>query len=164
MKVLQWLDWNFEEIQGIVLTILMVIIMGVQVNARYVFNNSLSWSEEFARYIFIWLAFISIGYCVNRNSSIKVMIVIQLLPQKLQTAFAYLEDIIVIAFYLFMTKAAWDYLMVSVTSGQVSPAMHIPMWIIQSAPLVGFVLVVIRRLEAIVRRSTGKEVQKEEAL
>lgn len=156
MKILRWIDKNFEEIQGIVLTIVMVVIMGCQVIARYVFNNSLSWSEALARYIFIWLGFISISYCVKKNSSIRVVVLLELMPKRMQRAFAYLEDVIVLAFYCFMTKAAWAYLMASINSGQTSPALGVPMWTIQCAPFIGFVLVVIRRLQNIILRALGK--------
>ena len=46
MKILKWLDRNLEEKLMMVLLMAMVLIMGIQVVCRYVFNNSLSWTEE----------------------------------------------------------------------------------------------------------------------
>jgi len=36
----------------------MTILVFIQVVMRYVFSNSLSWSEEMARFIFLWLSWI----------------------------------------------------------------------------------------------------------
>ena len=65
MKVIRWLDDNLEEVMLIVLLICMVLAMGMQVAARYIFNRSLSWSEELTQYLFVWAAFISVSYCVK---------------------------------------------------------------------------------------------------
>ncbi len=40
MKLLKWLDANLEEVILILLLICMVIIMGIQVFARYAMNQS----------------------------------------------------------------------------------------------------------------------------
>ena len=52
-KVLHWLDENLEEFLLVVFLIAMTLIMGIQVLSRYVFGQSLSWSEEITRYLFI---------------------------------------------------------------------------------------------------------------
>ena len=54
IMMLKWLDENLEEFLMGAFLIGMVLIMGVQVLARYVFGASLSWSEEITRYLFIW--------------------------------------------------------------------------------------------------------------
>lgn len=46
-----------------------------------------------------------------------------------------------------MIPFAWSYLMSAVQSGQLSPACRIPMYYIQAAPLVSFVLVAFRVLQ-----------------
>ena len=40
------------------LMLTMVVIIFAQVLARYAFSNSLSWSEEIGRYLFVWMSFI----------------------------------------------------------------------------------------------------------
>ena len=82
MKILRWLDNYLEEVIMIVLLICMVIVMGVQVAARYIFNQSLSWSEELTQYMFVWATFISISYCVKKRISIKIEQFLNILPEK----------------------------------------------------------------------------------
>lgn len=67
-KVLHWLDENLEEFLLVVFLIAMTLIMGIQVLSRYVFGQSLSWSEEITRYLFIWSGFLSVSYC-SKNAS-----------------------------------------------------------------------------------------------
>ena len=62
-KVLHWLDENLEEFLLVVFLIAMTLIMGIQVLSRYVLGQSLSWSEEITRYLFIWSGFLSVSYC-----------------------------------------------------------------------------------------------------
>lgn len=46
---------------------LIVVVMVVQVIARYVFNSSLIWAEELCRYILVWQTFLFIGYAYHRG-------------------------------------------------------------------------------------------------
>ena len=71
-KVLHWLDENLEEFLLVVFLIAMTLIMGIQVLSRYVLGQSLSWSEEITRYLFIWSGFLSVSYCSKKCLSIKI--------------------------------------------------------------------------------------------
>ena len=50
------------------LLVSIVIITFVQVLFRYVFQFSLAWTEELARYIFLWLAALSIAYAFKTKA------------------------------------------------------------------------------------------------
>ena len=67
MKLVKWLDKHLEEILLVALLFVMMIIMGIQILARYALGNSLSWSEEITRFCFIWTGFLSISYCVKNS-------------------------------------------------------------------------------------------------
>jgi TRAP-type C4-dicarboxylate transport system permease small subunit len=58
-----------------------VIVMIVQVVARYVLNSSLIWAEELCRYILIWQTFLFIGIAYQRGELVAVEIVPDLLPR-----------------------------------------------------------------------------------
>ena len=55
MKIIKWLDDNLEECLLIILLIIITCLMGIQVFCRYILNNSLSWSEELTRFLFIYV-------------------------------------------------------------------------------------------------------------
>ncbi len=50
----------------------MTVLIFMQVIFRYVFKESLSWSEELARYMFIWLTFIGASIATREKTHINV--------------------------------------------------------------------------------------------
>ena len=148
MKVLRWLDNYLEEVILVVLLVCMVVIMGVQVAARYIFNQSLSWSEELTQYLFVWSTFISVSYCVKKRISIKIEQFINVLPEKGKTGLRLFRHTLVFVFCIVMLPYCVTYVQQAVESQATSSALGIPMYFIQSAPLVGFALLTIRVAQA----------------
>lgn len=144
MSVLKWLDHNLEESILILFLGLMTVIMGMQVFARYALGNSLYWSEEITRYLFMWSAFLSISYCTKRCISIKIEQFVDLFPQKGESLFKLLNHTVELLFFFYLLPCAWHYLLTSIESGQVSPACGIPMYYVQAAPFVCFLLAAFR--------------------
>ena len=153
MRFLKWLDDNLEETLLIILLICMVIIMGMQIVARYCLNYSLGWSEELTQYMFVWAVFLSISYCVKKRISIKIEQFLGMLPEKGQTALRLLRHTLVFVFCLIMLPYCVTYVQQAIDSGATSAALHIPMYYIQSAPLVGFLLLTIRVFQAWLREA-----------
>ena len=116
----------------------MSIIIFIQVVCRYVFQNSLTWSEEMARYMFVWLVYFSVSYTARREKHIRIDAAINLYPKKARPYIEILSELIVLG------KIAW--------SGQMSPAMRIPMQFVYAAPMIGMGLTAIRQLQCIYRR------------
>ena len=137
-KALQWLDENLEEVLLVIALAAMAVIMGIQVIARYIFGASLSWSEELTRYIFIWAGFLSVSYCTKKCISIKIEQFVAMFPKRGKAIF---KGVIL---FLYLIPFAWKYLLSAIANGQTSPAMGIPMYYVQAAPLVGFILSAIR--------------------
>ena len=54
---MKFLNEHLEEFFIIPLMFAMSIIIFIQVVMRYAFQNSLTWSEELARYLFVWLVY-----------------------------------------------------------------------------------------------------------
>ena len=135
MKVLKWFDENLEEMLLVLFLGVMVLIMGIQVCARYVFSYSLSWSEEITRYLFVWSGFISVSYCTKKCIAIRVEQVIALFPKRGKLLFQMVNHTIELIFFLYLIPFAWMYLLSAIESGQVSAACGIPMYVVQVAPL-----------------------------
>lgn len=151
MKVIKWLDEYLEEVILVALLICMVFIMGFQVAARYIFNQSLSWSEELTQYMFVWAAFLSVSYCVKKRISIKIEQFINVLPERGKTGLRLFRHTIVGIFCIVMLPYCVTYVAQAIDSQATSAALGIPMQFIQSAPLIGFILLTIRVVEAWIR-------------
>lgn len=146
-KAIHWLDENLEEFILIILLIGMTLIMGIQVLCRYALGMSLSWSEELTRYLFIWSGFISVSYCSKKCLSIKIEQFVAIFPRRGKAIFKIVNHTFELIFFIYMIPFAYSYMMSAVTSGQVSPACSIPMYYIQAAPFVSFILVTFRILQ-----------------
>ncbi len=146
-KKLLFVEENLEEIIMILLLIGMTVVMGCQIVSRYLFKMSLSWSEEITRYMFIWSAFMSVSLCTRKCISIKIDQFIKMFPRRGEAFFKILNLTISLAVFLYLLPYSWKYLMVTIESGQVSPAIGLPMYYVQSAPFVCFLLTSIRLVQ-----------------
>lgn len=147
--MLKFLDDHLEEILMVFLLALMSILIGTQVFMRYVLNNSLAWSEELARYCFIWATYIGVACGVKRNAHICVEAIVRKLPVLFQRYAAIFSHLLFIVFSAMVMKEGYALTMKIFTFGQKSSALGLPMGWIYLAPTVGFGLVIIRLLQRI---------------
>ena len=151
MKVIRWLDNNLEEVLMVLLLFGIALVMILQVVTRYVFNYSMSWSDELVRYFLVWSCFLSVSFCVKKRISIKIDSLLHALPEKLKPWLRAVRHLIILIFCIIMIPFAVTYIRQAVDSGATSAAMQIPMYYIQSAPLIGFILLAVRCLQALIR-------------
>lgn len=65
---------------AVVLFLAMFAAICAQVTLRYVFNAPLVWSDEFAQYCFVWVAFIGVVLAARNRSHIAITAIIERLP------------------------------------------------------------------------------------
>ena len=154
--MLKAIDDYLEETILLILLVLMTAIMGVQIVSRYVFQNSLTWSEELVRYMFVWSAFLGVPFCIKHGLSIKVDQFRNLFPIPLQKVLMYIDKIII--FLLFLVLFIYSFTVVRATylSGQTSPAMQLPMWTVQISVTVSSLLSMIRSIQNLSHLVRGK--------
>lgn len=150
------IDDYLEETILLILLVLMTAIMGVQIVSRYIFQNSLTWSEELVRYMFVWSAFLGVPFCIKHGLSIKVDQFRNLFPVPLQRILMYIDKIII--FLLFLVLFIYSFKVVRATylSGQTSPAMQLPMWTVQISVIVSSLLSMIRSIQNLLNLVRGK--------
>ena len=154
--MLKAIDDYLEETILLILLVLMTCIMGIQIVSRYVFQNSLTWSEELVRYMFVWSAFLGVPFCIKHGLSIKVDQFRNLFPIPLQKVLMYIDKIII--FLLFLVLFIYSFTVVKATylSGQTSPAMQLPMWTVQISFTVSSLLSMIRSIQNLSHLVRGK--------
>ena len=94
-KILVTLD-KIEDTVLIIMFMTMVGIIFFQVIMRYVFNNSLTWSEELGKFLFVWLSWLGISIGHRRREHIKITLLVDKLPYKLKQLSEALTELILI--------------------------------------------------------------------
>jgi TRAP-type C4-dicarboxylate transport system permease small subunit len=95
--ILRLVDWVLDRVTLLLLTVLLVVV-GAQIFARYVLNHSLFWSEELARYLFIYLVFLGAAIVLRRGGHIQVSFFVEQLPPRLRRGVAVLGDLLLLGF------------------------------------------------------------------
>lgn len=127
---------------------LIVIIMFTQVLFRYVFNNSLSWTEEIAKFLFVWITFFGAALCFSEKMHLGVDFIVRKLPRKLGKYLLLVNTLLIVLFNGVMVFIGFSW--VINVSGTLSPAVGLPLNIVfySALPVSAVISVVygVRRL------------------
>lgn len=148
-KAIKWLDNYLEVSLGVALLSLMTVIIFIQVIARYLLHNSLSWSEELARYLFIWIIYLGISYGCKMMKHIKIDACMALFPKKMRPYVELIGIFIFFAFAVYVAVTGFNLTMKQIPLNRKSPAMSLPMQYVYAAPAVGMFLSAIRLAQAL---------------
>lgn len=148
MKVIKWLDEHFEEAFMVVGLVLISVICLIQVICAKL-HFGLTWSEEFCRFVWIWCVFISVPYTIRNSSMLRVSVILDLLPQKLRKIVNICVNVIILATMVLMAYYSIEVVSFIRSSGELSAALRLPIWLIYASMTVGFVLAVVRAVQQV---------------
>jgi TRAP-type C4-dicarboxylate transport system permease small subunit len=140
---------HMEEILLVVCLLIMVVVIFLQVVMRYGFNNSLSWSEELARILFIWASWIGISFGQKKGEHIKITLVIDNLKGKARMAVLLLADVFTLAILAVLILKGFEITQKIFNMASTTPALYIPRWILYAAVPISCTLMSVRVLKSI---------------
>lgn len=122
----------------------MMFSVASQIIMRYIFNRPLLWSEELARYTYVWLVFIGAAYDVTQEKHIAVTLVTEKLPKTVQNSIKVFFNLLIVGALAYMLPHAIQYMFRQ--NSLFSGCMQIPMsWVYAALPA-GYVLIIIHLL------------------
>lgn len=153
----------YEKNVLIISLAVMVIVIFMQVVMRYVFNNSLSWSEEFARYLFVWFSWIGVSAGFKDNEHLRVELLSMSLVKRGFLKSDELLTIFVSVIWLATTLIVtyYGFIMVSkqIEMNVLTPAMKLPVWIaylsIPACSLILGIRLIVKVIESIMKLLGG---------
>ena len=119
-----------------VLLCVAVLVAFAQVVFRYLLHHSLSWSEELARFIFIWLSMLAAAYGFKTKSHFALMFVVKRFGEHWRRLISILVVAVLSAFLILFVLKSLDLILI-VTINQVAPGTQIPIAVPYSAAPVG---------------------------
>ena len=147
-QVLAMLLERVEELAVAAVLTAMVVTITAQVLARYVFNVPLAWTEELARYLFIWLVFLGASQAMRRGEHIAIGFFVDMLPRPVRLAASLLVQTLMAAFLAVLVLMAWR--IVGVVAPLKSIALKVTMAVVYLPLVVGGAAMLVRTLCGIV--------------
>ena len=105
------------------------------------------WSEEMARYIFIWISYLAIPLAIRQRSNIRVDIIYDRLPSRLQGISWIVVDLCLLILSAFVFVEGVEHIRMQLAMPQVTAALRIPYAIPYLILPLGFGLMSLRALE-----------------
>ena len=148
---------NFDAFVSAILLVIMTSIAFVNVISRYIFHESLSFTDEITTSLFVFLSLFGASIAVKRGSHLGLNVLTDMLPVKVRKYVSFAGYILgagfcgIVAYYSFF-MVSHEYSM-----GQTSPAMRVPEWIYGSSVPIGLAAICYRFIERAIKTITQKE-------
>jgi TRAP-type C4-dicarboxylate transport system permease small subunit len=133
--------WRLVCVFAMLLLGMLVLSTLLQVLSRYVLRHPFDWTEEVARYVFIWVAMIGAGMAAKDRAHFFVDLLLERLPPELGRYVTLGVGIVSTAFLLVVSWAAVEL----AVSNQVqdSPVLTVPMSVPYLAIPAGLILMAL---------------------
>ncbi|MCP4048160.1 MAG: TRAP transporter small permease [Gammaproteobacteria bacterium] len=126
------------------LLVAIVLIIFSQVLSRYILHTSLAWSEELARFLFVWLAALGAAYACKTRSHFFLSFLVDRFKPRVQMM---VGTVVVGLVSLFLVIFIWQAVLYTHSvSGQFAPGTGLSKAIPVSAAVVGGVLMLLYTL------------------
>lgn len=132
---------KFLGIFCIALFAFLVLLVTWQVITRFIFNEPSVFSEELAKYCFVWLVLFGSAYVFGENGHMAIEIIRDKFPRKLKMAVEVFIELVIIAFAaLILIKGG--YAVTEIAWTQLSASLKIPVGYLYAAmPISGICII-----------------------
>jgi len=140
------------EIPAAALVVVEVAVLLAGVVSRYVFNRPLTWSDELASILFLWLAMLGAVIALRRGEHMRLTTVVARVPKHWRNGFETVAALIVAVFVLEIILPAKAYF--DIQWPITTPALEIHDGLRVAAIGVGALLMIVIALAKLIERST----------
>jgi len=151
-RALGWLT----EVPAALLVVAEIVILFAGVVSRYVFNKPLTWSDELASVLFLWLAMLGAVIALRRGEHMRLTTFVNLLRPQWRAWVDTVSALIVIVFVLLILSPSWEY----ITNQWLitTPALELHDAVRVAALGVGAVLMMLIALVRLAERANARQV------
>lgn len=128
----------------------------VSVILRYVFDSVIFWAEEAIIYLVIFSTFVGAVVTLRHNEHVNVDIVPTLLGQRGKWVFSLLGAGMTLLYCGIIGGYSWLLITEPAARNTVTPALDLPLWVVELALPIGLTLMFVRTLEILYRTARGR--------
>jgi TRAP-type C4-dicarboxylate transport system permease small subunit len=128
-----WLYQLLNVIMAAALFFMAILVFG-NVVLRYVFNSGIYWSEEIARFLFIWMIFLGAIGALKNNQHLGVDTLLKIVPRFMKKIMYVTSNVLVLYILWLVLDGSWN--MVQINKENPAPATGLPMSYVYAVGLV----------------------------
>mgnify|MGYP000945999466 FL=1 len=151
---------HFEVYAGAGIFIIMTILLFVQVVTRYCFGHAVTWAEEVATILFVWMVYLGVAAAVLSRKHLKIDAFVEMLPFKAKKTLLIISNVIFLAFSLYIIFPMMSLVNNYAAKSATSPILKIPKALSYVVMPLCFLLTAIRLVQEIIRLSKEKEKER----
>ncbi len=140
---------NIEKYLIYVFLTALLVLMFIQVVARYVFGAAWGWMEQITRLIFVYVTFAGISYACKKSEHLRVSFVAEFTPGKhTKTILFLIGDTLFFLVAAYLCYRIFNMMLLCIAQKQVfSAAKFLPVWVMYLAGVLGMGGTAIRTLQ-----------------
>ncbi len=152
----RWLDENLEKPLLFAGMLAIILIITYQTVHRYIVTHlfdtagAATWTEEMARFIFIWISYLAVPLAIKNRSNIRVNFVYDKLSERYKNISWVIVDLCFLTLSLVVCFMGSDHLLMMFNFPQTTPAMQIPFFVPYLILPIGFGLMAIRNIQDLI--------------
>lgn len=142
-RLLEWIT----QAEKVIAVVLLIVILGVtfaQVVARFVFGSPFTWTDELARYSYVWLTFIASAAVMSQRGHITVEVGDSKMPRRIRLILNMIGMLVVVVACAMLTFGSVEFLEHRASGS--STAMGIPMALFYGVVAAGLLLIGLHAL------------------
>ena len=137
--------------------ILMAINTIANVFGRYVFNQSIYFSEELNEFLIVIVTFMGLGYATRKGIHIRMSAIYDVLPPKIRKGLMVLIAATTAVMIAILAWYALKYVQKVASRGRITPALQLPLYLTYIWVVIGLVLTSFQYLLTAIRNANFAE-------
>lgn len=129
-----------EHILWVLLTVAVICVI-LQVFSRYVLGNSFTWTEQAARYLFIWMVMLGVPVAYHRKIFLNFDMIQNAMPEKARYVLDVVIKVATMIFSCYYFVASLQ--LVIQTMGRTTSGFKVPFWALYGAQPIFCILLFI---------------------
>ena len=159
-RLLLWVDRAVSGLEALIIGVC-VAVMAVNTIAnvfgRYVFSQSLYFSEELNEIMMVTITFGGLGYVTRKGLHIRMSALYDAVPDVPRRWLMALIALLSAAAMFLLAWYSWEYVAKVAARGRITPAMQLPLWITYVGVVAGFFLAGVQYIATVVVNLTRSD-------
>lgn len=152
MNTLDHIFDKLEEYVCFVTLAVMSIAVLLQIINRSFLGQPFPYGEELARYMMVWATMFGTSAGVKIGAHVGVDALIMVIPPRYRVVVTLFTSLVALAFFAFVSYLSVTIVIGIQETGQISPALQMPMWLAYLALPLGFALCLFRQYQLVVKK------------